>query len=149
MKKQLFILTSVILFSCFFLTSTAAPLDGIVTDFLQKTSSIEEASVGQPIVAFTKEAETKAAKKIALTKDNAESVWAEAKNYKHCVIVTGNHTIVKVTDLEDCRASGSWGTCMPKGEGYVKKGSMTFMQDYVNMIMGRPDSQTRTVYLFK
>ena len=151
MKKQLATIAFTLLFSCtvFSLeTSQNIALNDIVTDFLKNTQSLKDSGVKNPISTFSEAAETKAIKKIVLTKENIESVLKEAKNYKHCVIIVGIHTIVKISDLNDCKASGVWGTCMPKAEGFVKKGTMTFMNDYVNMIIGRPDNQKRMVYFF-
>ena len=48
----------------------------------------------------------------------------------------------------DCIQSGSWGACMPYAKGYIKKGSLIEKEDYINNIIGIPDSQLRKVYLF-
>ncbi len=121
----------------------------LVTDFLTNTKSLETADITRPIVRFRELAADAAEKQSELTKDNIQELLSEAKSFKHLVIVTGNHTIVKVTDLENCRQSGSWGTCMPYGEGYIsRQGSLEFQQDYLNNIIGIPGSQSRTAYLF-
>ena len=120
----------------------------IVTDFIANTKSLEKSTEKQQIVRFTEVADSTAERSLVLTKESAERIFAEAKNYKHCIIITGEHTVVKVTDLTKRQASGSWAIDMPYGEGYVKKGTLTFKEDYVNNIFGRPDSQKRKVYLF-
>ena len=84
-----------------------------------------------------------------MDKNNIETVLTEAKTYKNCVIITGNHTIVKILDFDDCKQSSSWGYCMPTAEGYIKKGELVSQEDYINNIIGRPDAQKRTVYLFE
>jgi len=37
---------------------------------------------------------------------------------------------------------------MPHAEGYIKKGGLTYKKDYINNIIGLPDAQERTMYLF-
>lgn len=129
--------------------SPASQDTDIVTAFLENTQSLASADAPRPIAVFKGQAAAKAAKQADLTKDNIATILEEAKSYKHLVILTGNHTLVKVTDLEDCRQSGSWGTCMPKGEGYISRGgNLEFQQDYINNIIGIPGSQSRTAYMF-
>ena len=84
----------------------------------------------------------------SLGKENIKSFLERAKNYKHCVIIVGDHTIVKVEDLDDCKQSGSWGSCMPMGEGYIRKGEWVSQKDYINNIIGLPDARERIGYLF-
>ena len=85
-----------------------------------------------------------------LTKENVDEILEIAKEYKSCYITVGIHTIVRITNLEDCSPSGAWGTRMPKGKGYVQRaGVLNEKVDYIKNIIGRPDSQTRKVFLFK
>ena len=63
-------------------------------------------------------------------------------------IIVANHTVIKITDFNDCKPSASWGTCMPMAEGYIKKGVLQHEKDYCNNIIGLPDNQKRTLYLF-
>ncbi|MCE7992418.1 MAG: hypothetical protein HEP71_10570 [Roseivirga sp.] len=129
--------------------STNAQDSSLITNFLADTKSLESVGPANPIILFTNLAPEVAAEQKELTSDNVQEILAEAKSFKHLVIIIGNHTIVKVTDLEDCRQSGSWGTCMPMGEGYIRRqGALEFQQDYLNNIIGIPGSQTRTVYFF-
>lgn len=120
----------------------------VVDAFLTSTSSFEETNFKQPIVEFQKQAEARSLKKMTFTKNNFNEVLEEAKNFDNLVIVVGNHTIVKVEDVNNCVESGSWGNCMPYGEGYIKKGELNFQKDYINYIIGKPDNQVRIAYFF-
>ena len=119
----------------------------VVNDFLDDIHSLEK--VEKPIQSFQEIAEQTADKIMTLETGNIEDVFQEIESYEHCVIITGNHTIVKIEDLKNCKQSGSWGACMPFAEGYIKKGELVYQEDYINNIIGRPDTQKRTVYLFK
>jgi len=121
----------------------------IVTNFLNDVTSIEDVESKNPIVSFQESAAKIAEKVESITKDNIVDILEEAKEYKHCVIIIEDHTIVKIKDIEDCKQSGSWSACMPFAEGYIKKGELSYEEDYMNNIVGRPDSQERTAYLFK
>jgi len=101
-----------------------------------------------PISSLNKLALNQAAKSITLTKDNIVSSLNEAKNYKWCIITVGTHTIVKISDLNKTITSGSWGCKMPYGVGYVQKGSMNKKEDFINNIIGIPDTQRRMMFLF-
>jgi uncharacterized protein (DUF4213/DUF364 family) len=109
----------------------------------------EFADLGQPIITINKLAEEQADKTIQLTKDNIEETLEMAKSYNTCIITVGIHTIVKITDFEDCSPSGAWGASMPMGKGYVQKaGVLNEKNDYIKNIIGRPGSQERKVFLF-
>ena len=101
-----------------------------------------------PIKNFIAYAKTEAAKTISLSKSNIKSALETAKGYKQCFVVVGIHTVVKIEDLNKCKPSGSWGACMPKAKGYIKRGALNYESDYINNIIGRPDNQKRTMYLF-
>ncbi|OIQ30955.1 MAG: hypothetical protein BM564_01725 [Bacteroidetes bacterium MedPE-SWsnd-G2] len=101
-----------------------------------------------PIVAFQNMAKLEAQKVISISNENINSALDTAKQYKHCVITTADHTLVSITDLTNCKPSGSWGACMPFASGYIKKGDLIYQEDYCNNIIGLPDSQNRTMYLF-
>jgi len=124
------------------------PQSGIVSNFLSDVTSLESVEGNKPIVMFQEAAKKLASKVIPISKDNIKDFLKEARNYKHCVIITGNHTIVKIKDLDKCKASGSWSASMPYAEGYVKKGKLSYKQDYINNIIGMPDTQSRTAYFF-
>lgn len=115
--------------------------------FLENIKNLEKDTATNPVDNFKKEATPVAKKVINITKTNIKDALATAKNYKHAVITVEDHTIVKL-DLEDCKPSGSWGACMPKAEGYIKKGTLQYQNDYANNIIGLPDGQTRLLFLF-
>lgn len=121
----------------------------IVSDFLTDISSLEKIEGENPIVLFQSAAENKADKVMTISKENIEEVLTTAKDYNNLVIITGDHTLVKVTDVENCKPSGSWAACMPFGSGYIKKGALSFKEDYINNIIGLPDSQVRKAYFFE
>ncbi len=100
------------------------------------------------IVSFKKFADTEADKSIKISKKNISSSLTKAKEYKYCIITVGAHTIVKILDFKNCKQSGAWGTCMPMAEGYIKKGELKHQKDFINNIIGLPDNQERTMYLF-
>ena len=118
-------------------------LDGIVTT---ETATIDEA---EPLVGIKALADSKADKKIMLTKESIQSDLDEIGKYKSAIIIVGQHTIVKITDAPNCQQSNSWGACMPFGKGLIQKaGSFEQKENYINYIIGIPDSQERTLYLF-
>lgn len=120
-------------------------------DFLSGIITFEKAELnaGTPIASIKELASTQADKTLDLTKENIKDVLTEAKDYHSVVITVGVHTIVRITDLENCIQSGSWGACMPMGEGYIQKSGLTNKNDYINNIIGIPNSQERKVYFFK
>ena len=119
--------------------------------FLGDVISLDATTIntGEPLVTVSGLAAEKAAKSIEITKENIESALATAKSYKTSIIIVGRHTIVKIIDLSDCVQSGAWGTCMPKGVGYIQKaGVLIEKEGYINNIIGIPDGQKRTLFLF-
>jgi hypothetical protein len=119
-----------------------------ISEFVNDFSSLENIEDTNPIALFKELAEQDAAEVIQLKKGNIEDILAKAKEYKHCFISLGDYTLVKVLDLDDCKQSGSWAACMPLVEGYVKKGELLYKKDYLNNIIGTPDSKERQVFLF-
>jgi hypothetical protein len=120
----------------------------IVNDFLKNTKSIGQSSSKQPIVDFKNQADKQSAKKMDFNKNSFSEMLSVAKKFKTLVIVVGDHTIVKVKDVNNCNDSASWGACMPYGEGYIKKGSLNYDENYINYIIGKPDGQERIAYFF-
>lgn len=120
----------------------------LVDKFLANTSFIEEMEGDNPIESLAILADKQADQKIKFGKSNIKSVLKQAREYSGFFIIVENHTIVKIDDLDNCNASGSWNACMPFGEGYIKKGSLVQSEDYINNIIGLPDAQKRTAYLF-
>ena len=92
-------------------------------------------------------AQKNASKTIELTKENMAQSLKDAEG-KTCIIIVENHTIVRFSDVKKCRQSGAWGACMPYGEGYIKSGAFTSTNDYINNIIGIPDTQKRTLFVF-
>lgn len=115
--------------------------------FLKDVKSLEKDTSSNPIDTFKDAAKISAKEVVTLNKDNIKDALTKARNFKNAVITVDNHTIVKL-NLEDCKASGAWGTCMPKAEGYIKKGDLVYQNDYANNIIGLPDNQERLLYLF-
>ena len=124
----------------------------VLQSFLGDVIVLDANSVNEqePLITVSELAAEKAAKSIEITKENIESALTEAKSYKTSIIIVGRHTIVKITDLDDCVQSGVWGTCMPKGIGYIQKtGALNEKEGYINNIIGIPDGQERTLFLFE
>lgn len=115
---------------------------------LEDIKMLEKTRNKTPIVSFKKFADTEADKSIILSKKNISSSLTKVKKYKYCIITVGTHTIIKVSDFKNCKQSGAWETCMPMAEGYIKKGKLKYQNDFINNIIGLPDNQERTMYLF-
>ena len=123
--------------------------ENTVSKFLIDVKSLESDTNTNPIVAFKDLAEEIAEDKIVVSKKNIKKVLIMSKEYSNCVIVTGNHTIVKILSFDNCQQSGSWEACMPKVEGYIKKGKLNYKKDFMNNVIGKPDKQKRVAYFFK
>lgn len=124
----------------------------ILSNFLNDILTIEAANLtsSEPIAGLAALAAEQSVKSMELTKENVEDALKQAAGYAHSIIIVGAHTVVRITDLNDCRRSGAWAACMPMGRGYVQKaGILHQKQDYINNIIGIPDQQTRTIYFFK
>lgn len=120
----------------------------IINELINDFSGIEKIQDKNPIAIFRQDADKKADRIVDLYKENINELMYFAKKYKHCFVVVGDHTIVQITGTEDCLESRSWGTCMPMVKGYIKKGDLQRKEDYLNNIIGIPDSQERKAYLF-
>ncbi|NMH87618.1 hypothetical protein [Flavivirga algicola] len=128
-------------------TSTNSDSD-IISKFLTDISTLEKVENKNPISLFQELAEDKASKVMAVSKDNIKDILSSAKEHSNCVITTGDHTIVKIIDINNCKQSGTWGACMPFAKGYIKKGELIVQEDYINNIIGIPDTQVRKAYFF-
>lgn len=121
-----------------------------LSEFLDGIIKFENATIneGTPL----KDIKVLAAEQADLVKDldkeSIKEVLETAKSYHFCVITVGDHTIARITDLGFTQQSGSWGVGMPMGEGYVQKNGLTHKNDYINNIIGIPNSQERKVYFF-
>lgn len=144
MKKLTFILGIFLAISC-----SSNKKENIVTLFIEDTKSLEKNENSRPIIEFLKVANKLADKKIVLNKQNIKESLLLAKKYKSYIISVEDHTLVKINNLENNKASGSWSTSMPFGEGYIQKGTLIYKEEYINNIIGSPDSQERIMFLFK
>lgn len=122
--------------------------NNVVSNFLSDVKSLEIDTNTNSIVAFKELAEVIADNKMVVSKKNIKKVLIKSKDYSNCVIVTGNHTIVKIISFDNCQKSGSWEACMPFVEGYIKKGKLNYKKDYMNNVIGTPDGQQRVAYFF-
>lgn len=116
--------------------------------FLKNVKSLEKDTSTNPIESFKKQASKTAKKVIKIKKSNIAKSLDKIEDYNYAVFTVGDYTIIKITNLEDCKTSGAWKTCMPMGEGYIKKGKLLYQNDYLNNIIGLPDSQERLLFLF-
>jgi hypothetical protein len=148
MKNHIIILSVCIGFISCVSNSSVAEDSNTVSLFLADVNSLLSDTNKNPIVSFSELATEMAEGSIELNKDNIATALKEVKDHSSGVIVVENHTIVKLTRLEDCQQSGSWGACMPKGEGFVKKGELNYKSDYINNIIGIPSSKKVTLFLF-
>ncbi len=125
--------------------------DAVIKEFAAGVVSFEEGELNEhsPIASFNKVAYSQAEKSIVITKENMAQSITEAAGYKTCIITVGTHTIAKVTNFGKSVMSGSWGCKMPYGQGYIQKGTLSFKEDFLNNIIGIPDTQRRMMYLFK
>ena len=149
MKTAHLFIAAILLFS---LGNVKAQNDNatIVKEFLKDipAAASENINAHAPVAGVRVVAKKNAAKTIVITKENIQQALTEAKAYKFGIVVVGEHTFVKITDFKKCSVSNSWGTCMPYGEGYIKKGALVSSTGAINNIIGRPDDQLRTLYLF-
>ena len=122
--------------------------NNVVSNFLSDVKSLEIDTNTNSIVAFKELAEEIADNKMVVSKKNIKKVLIKSKDYSNCVLVTGNHTIVKIISFDNCQKSGSWKACMPFVEGYIKKGKLNYKKDYMNNVIGTPDGQERVAYFF-
>lgn len=121
----------------------------VVANFLKEVRSFEAIEESAPVSYFESLAEQQAVEIMNISDNNIIDVLTKAKKFNHCIIIVEDHTIVKISNLDDCKQSGSWGACMPMAEGYIKKGELEFQEDYINNIIGIPDNQNRTALFFQ
>jgi len=103
----------------------------------------------QPIASINEIAKLKADKTIEINYETIGNALLEAKNYKHCLISVDGHTLLKVVSFKDSSLSGTWHVATPLCKGYVQKSGVLYeKKDYLKNLIGSPDSQIRTMYLF-
>lgn len=155
MKNLFYLLSLLFLFACGETTnnnnspsnnSNEPPIKQALLDI----SLLEKETIGgtKPLQAFLDFANSNADKEIEIDKENIGEALKTAQKYEHAFIAVASHTLVNIASFEDCSPSKAWGTCMPKGSGYIKKGELVKQSDYINNIIGIPDNQKRKLYLF-
>jgi len=127
--------------------SNAETLKTFLTDII----SFEDVTLDakRPIAKIRQLASSQADTIFILTPENAAEAIKTAKNYQHCIIFTGSHTVTRVTNFDNSIQSGSWKARMPYGEGYIQRAELVKKTDYINNIIGVPDNQKRGFFLFK
>lgn len=118
-------------------------------EFIANTSVLESANENTCIADLIESAKVSADKEMSISKENIQEFYDEIDKGSKGVIVVGNHTVVLIDAVSDCKQSGSWGVCMPMGKGYIKRGELEKHEDYINNIIGTPDSQVRLGFIFK
>jgi hypothetical protein len=88
-------------------TSKSNSKKNTVTEFIRDVKTLESDTNINPIETFKQLADDVADEKLAFTKYNIKDLLIKARDYSSCVIVTANHTIVKIESLDDCQQSGS------------------------------------------
>ena len=116
--------------------------------FLEDVNFILRDSSQNPIVNFRELSEVMASEIILLDTINVANALEKARKSSHSVVVVDNHTIMKITSFKDSKMSGSWGTFMPRGEGFIKKSELKYKNDYINNVIGVPSNKRVTLYLF-
>lgn len=109
---------------------------------------LEKSEAKNPIVEVRKAAKDQADKVIKFNKNNIAKMLYDAREYAHCIIIVDDHTLVLISDFEDCQESSSWGACMPWAKGYIKRGKLVRKEDYLNNLIGTPDMQVRKAFFF-
>ncbi|NVK28005.1 MAG: hypothetical protein HWE14_08175 [Flavobacteriia bacterium] len=112
--------------------------------------SVLKTMEGNAIETLIEDAKENADQVLTFYVANADKALDVAKGYKYAVVVTSNHTAVRIASYDDCQQSGSWGICMPLVEGFIRKGGeLKEEADYMNMVVGMPDDQNRKIYLLE
>ncbi len=142
----------IILFVLASLTSQAQNTKiAILKEFLTDIIKIDGNKLNkhQPIISINEIAKSKAEKMIEINSESIGKALLEAKSYKHCLISVNGHTLIRVISFKDCSPSGAWRASMPLCKGYIQKSGVLYeKKDYLKNLIGRPDSQIRTMYLF-
>ncbi len=122
----------------------------IVRSFLNNIPAAATANISTktPVASLQDFITKNSVKAIILEKGNMQEALNSGKQFTSGIIVVGEHTFVKITDFTKCTVSASWSACVPFGEGIIKKGQLIHTSGPINNIIGRPDTQGRTLYLF-
>lgn len=135
-----------ITYSCQSKTAKAETLTSFLEGVIETQGN--PLNLKEPIISIKELAQKQATKTIQLSKLNIKSALEEARNYKCALIIVGKHTILKITDFDDCQKSTSWAANMPYGEGYIQNDGLSKKSDYINQLIGTPDKQSRWLFLF-
>lgn len=122
-----------------------------VTTFLDGIIQVEGEKINEhnPILTINSLASAQADETMKITEENIGEVLEKGEQYAHCLISVNQHTLVLITNWEDCTQSGAWNTCMPYGEGFIKRENLEKHEDYINNIIGIPDGQRRMAFFFE
>ena len=143
-----FLISLFILGSCSSDSSKQAKSEEIQA-VLENIDAVKDFENGSKVISnFQEKANAQADEVTNLRKTNISAFFEKAKYYEYCIVTVGEHTILKVSDFEDCQTSGSWATCLPLVEGYIRSNGWVYKKDYANQIIGTPDDQKRFAYLF-
>lgn len=150
LKPILGLLVMCCIFANYSCDSKTAKADTL-TSFLEGVIDTQGSKINlnEPIISIRTLAQAQAEKSIQLSKANINAALNDAREYKYALIIVGKHTLLKITDFDDCKKSTSWGANMPYAEGYVQKDGLTKKSDYLNQLIGKPDSQSCVMYLFR
>lgn len=149
MKSVVYLCIVLALASCVQNDEPVVENDDNLLEFLSDTKSLLNNDSAHAIKDLIELAETESDQRVELTKSNMEIFLKSASSYSSVMITVEDHTVVVFNDLENCKMSGSWASCMPFATGYIRKGKLIFQEDYINNIIGLPDNQLRVGYLFK
>ncbi|MDP4762818.1 MAG: hypothetical protein NWR30_02020 [Salibacteraceae bacterium] len=122
--------------------------EGLVGDVILDITAIERFDSDAPILEFKEQAKLSADKVVSFTKENINEVFEMGINYSHCIITTGDHTIISIADFDECNSSPAWMACMPMAKGYIKRIDLKYQEDYASNIIGNPDIQERLAFFF-
>lgn len=151
MKKIIYLVICAFFVSCVQdkkVNETENHTNSIATDFINDISSLESVKGADCITQLKESAENSASKEMTLSKENIEEYYDLISSGAKGLIIVENHTAVVIDNVQDCKNSGSWGACMPMGIGYIKRGNLEEQEDYINNIIGTPDSQKRVGFVF-
>ncbi len=147
MKKFIIILTMAFTLSSHAQNTKITMLKGFLSDIINFDGI--EFDESQPIISINQIAKNNAAEIIKISHRNIKLALTEAKSFNHCLIIVEHHTLIRIVDYEDCSSSSNWETCMPLSRAYIQKYRvLNEKKDYLKNVIGRPDSQERTMYLF-
>jgi NADH/NAD ratio-sensing transcriptional regulator Rex len=147
MRKVLIVIAGILCFGSMFAQESK---DFVIKAFTDGIINFAEGELSaySPISSVNKISKKQAAKIIVITKENMAESLEESKNHKACIITVSDHCIIKITDFNKTIMSRSWGCEFPFVDAYIQTGTLKFKQDYCNNIIGMPNYQILTMFLF-